>query len=194
MALSQRLPPCTLPVSALAAAMDRICTPPSSPVSLTSPSPLTMRTPWQQAFLQAFYEEYGVEYESEFKRGGGPYNPCCSHPWERSSSTCPSSSEWVFNSHDHTTPPPSPWCSSPPESPPRSRRRVTDIDRCDASPQLMARGPRTCRGNSITADHNSRLYEFRHCTYCATPAQPKAPLKCAVPKPRLSSCDLRLVT
>ena len=137
-----------------------------------------MRTPWQQAF----YGECGVEYESDFERGGGPYNPGCSHPWERSSSTSSSSSEWVFNSRDHTTPPPSPRRSSPPESPPR--RRVTDIDQCDASPQLMARGPRTRRGNSTTAARNLRLHESPHRTYCATPAQPKAPPKRAAPKPR----------
>ena len=45
----------TPPVSALATAMTRICTPPSSraPIPPISPSPLVMRTPWQQAFYEA---------------------------------------------------------------------------------------------------------------------------------------------
>ena len=133
--------------------MDRVCTqaPPSSPISLTSPSPIIMRTPWQQAF----YEEHGVEYESDFEQGGGLYNPGCSHPRERSSNTSSSSREWVFNCRCNTTAPPSPGVISPPESP--LKRRVTHIDRRDASPQPMARGPRTRRGNKPTATEAAQL-------------------------------------
>ena len=122
---SQRLPPRIPPVSALAVTMDRICTPPSSPVSSTSPSPLIMRTPWQQAF----YNEYGVEYDSDFEHGGGPYNPGCPHPWERSTSTSSSSTDWVFSRRDHTTPPPSPRCFSLPDNPPRRRKYLSDAYR-----------------------------------------------------------------
>ena len=174
----QRLPPRIPPVSALAATMDRICTPPGSPVSSTSPSPLIMRTPWQQAFSN----KYGVEYDSDFEHGGGPYNPGCPHPWERSSSTSSSSTDWVFDRRDHTTPPPSPRCFSLPDNPPR--RRVTDIDRCDVSPKLMARGPRTRRGNSTTASLNSCLHESPRRTNCVAPTQSKAPPKRSYPKPR----------
>ena len=137
-----------------------------------------MRTPW----LQAFYNEYGVEYDSDFEHGGGPYNPGSPHPWERSSSTSSSSTGWVFDHRDHTTPPPSPRCVSLPDSPPR--RRVTDIDRCDVSPQLMARGPRTRRGNSTTASPNSRIHEFPRRTTCVAPTPATAPPKRSYAKPR----------
>ena len=166
------------PVSALAAAMNRICTPPSSPISSTSPSPIIMRTPWQQAF----YAEYGIEYDSDFEQGGGPFLPGCSHPWERSSDTSSSSSEWVFNHRDRTTPPPTPGLTIPPESP--LRRRVTDVGRREVSPQLMARGPRNRQGNSTTANRHSCLHEFPRRSDFVAPVRPKATPKRPATKSR----------
>ena len=79
---------------------------------------------------------------------------------------------------------PTPGLTSPPESP--LRRRVTDIDRRDASPQLMARGPRTRRGNSTTAACHSclQLHESPPRSYCVAPAQPNALPKRPAAKPR----------
>jgi hypothetical protein len=128
-----------------------------------------MRTPWQQAF----YEEYGMDYESEFEQGGGPFNPGCTHPWEISNSSSSTSAEWVFDRRDHTTPPPSRRRFSPPESPPR--RRVTDIDRSEVSPQPMAHGLRSRRGNSTTV--TSRPIPRRPSSHnnCVVPAQKPSP-------------------
>ena len=123
-----------------------------------------------------------MDYESDFDQGGGLYNPGCSHPWEISSSSSSTSAEWVFSRRDHTTPPPSRRRSSPPESPPR--RRVTDIDRCDVSPQLMARGLRSRRGNSTTVTSSPSLRKSPRHSNCVVPTQPKASPKRAAPKPR----------
>ena len=68
---------------------------------------------------------------------------------ERSSDNSSSSNEWVFNRRDHTTPLPRPGYIGPPDNP--LRHPVTNLDFRDASPQLMARGPRTLRGNITTA-------------------------------------------
>ena len=176
--LSQRAPPCIPPVSALTAAMDRVSTPPLSPASSTSTSPIIMRAPWQQAF----YEEYGMDYESDFEQGGGPFNPGCTHPWEISSSSSSSSAEWVFDRRDHTTPPPSRRRSSPPESPPR--RRVTDVDRNNVSPQLMSYDHDPRRGNSTTVSCRPSLRKPSRRGNCVVTAQSNAPSKRPAPKPR----------
>ena len=137
-----------------------------------------MRTPWQQAF----YEEYGMDYESEFEQGGGPFNPGCTHPWEISSSSSSSSAEWVFDRRDHTTPPPSRRRFSPPESPPR--RRVTDIGRCNVSPQLMSYDHDPSRGNSTTVSSRPSLRKPSRRSNCVVTAQSNASSKRPAPKPR----------
>ena len=144
-----------------------------------------MRTPWQQAF----YEEYGVEYDSDFEQGGGPYNPGCSHPWERSSSTSSSGMDCVFDYRDHTTPPSSPRRVTLPDNPPR--RRVIDIDRSDISPQLMARHLRNRRGNSTTPSGFSSVHGLPRNTTtahanCVAPAPSKAPPMRQAAKPHLT--------
>ena len=139
-----------------------------------------MRTPWQQAF----YEEYGVEYDSDFDRGGGPYDPGCSHPWERSSNSSSSSMEWVFNRRDHTTPPPSPLRISLPDNPPR--RRVVDIDRNDVTPQRMADGLGNRKGNSTAPSRYSGAHGLPRSTTCVAHAPSKASPRRQTAKPRLT--------
>ena len=139
-----------------------------------SPSPLIMRTPWRQAF----FEEYGEEYDSDFERGGGPYAPGSSHQWERcscSNTSSPSDEfEWVFNRRDHTTPLPCTGNINPSDSP--LRHRVSNLDLCDASPQLMACGPRALRGNHTT---DSRKPTRTHCAQqrvtCGAPEPLRTP-------------------